>query len=84
MTSSPGGASHPGRIISWKGRDLVATALLEYTVALTGKITDTVTDKIIIRKDVPIVANGECKPLLQSCGWNSECCSDWCLLGLCI
>jgi hypothetical protein len=25
----------------------------------------------------------ECKPLLQSCSENDECCSDLCLLGLC-
>ncbi|KZP23985.1 hypothetical protein FIBSPDRAFT_857752 [Athelia psychrophila] len=28
-------------------------------------------------------ASGECKPLLQSCAVNSECCADLCLLGLC-
>ncbi|KZP29475.1 hypothetical protein FIBSPDRAFT_851477 [Athelia psychrophila] len=26
----------------------------------------------------------ECKPLLQSCSVDSECCSDGCLLGLCL
>ncbi|KZP07763.1 hypothetical protein FIBSPDRAFT_965340 [Athelia psychrophila] len=25
----------------------------------------------------------ECKPLLQSCAVNSECCGDLCALGLC-
>ncbi|KZP19111.1 hypothetical protein FIBSPDRAFT_863025 [Athelia psychrophila] len=25
-----------------------------------------------------------CKPLLQSCAVNSECCGDLCLAGLCI
>ncbi|KZP07761.1 hypothetical protein FIBSPDRAFT_875100 [Athelia psychrophila] len=26
----------------------------------------------------------ECKPLLQSCAVNSECCNDLCVLGLCL
>ncbi|KZP29782.1 hypothetical protein FIBSPDRAFT_946656 [Athelia psychrophila] len=26
--------------------------------------------------------SGECKPLLQSCSINSECCADVCLLGV--
>ncbi|EIM89427.1 uncharacterized protein STEHIDRAFT_167202 [Stereum hirsutum FP-91666 SS1] len=26
----------------------------------------------------------ECKPLLQSCSVNSECCADVCLAGLCL
>ncbi|KZP02595.1 hypothetical protein FIBSPDRAFT_969816 [Athelia psychrophila] len=26
----------------------------------------------------------QCKPLLQSCAVNSECCGDLCLAGLCI
>ncbi|EIM87166.1 uncharacterized protein STEHIDRAFT_120884 [Stereum hirsutum FP-91666 SS1] len=30
------------------------------------------------------VALGECKPLLQSCAVDSECCGDLCLLGLCL
>ncbi|KAJ7805308.1 hypothetical protein B0H14DRAFT_2881035 [Mycena olivaceomarginata] len=30
------------------------------------------------------VPPGECKPLLQSCSVNSECCGDVCLLGLCV
>ncbi|KAJ7364603.1 hypothetical protein DFH08DRAFT_839617 [Mycena albidolilacea] len=35
--------------------------------------------------DNPETLNGfpQCKPLLQSCAVNSECCSDLCLLGLC-
>ncbi|KAJ7798573.1 hypothetical protein B0H14DRAFT_2906362, partial [Mycena olivaceomarginata] len=30
------------------------------------------------------VPPGECKPLLQSCSVNSECCGDVCLLGVSI
>ncbi|KIM85980.1 hypothetical protein PILCRDRAFT_816526 [Piloderma croceum F 1598] len=26
----------------------------------------------------------ECKPLLESCGVDSECCGDLCVAGLCI
>ncbi|KZP19115.1 hypothetical protein FIBSPDRAFT_744386 [Athelia psychrophila] len=27
--------------------------------------------------------HGECKPLLQSCAVNSECCGDLCVAGVC-
>jgi len=36
------------------------------------------------RDEGTVVAGGECKPALQSCSLNSTCCSDLCLLGLCI
>lgn len=48
----------------------MATALID---RLTAKI---------IRKDAPY-RGGNCKPLLQSCSRNHECCSDLCVLGLC-
>jgi len=36
------------------------------------------------RDEGTVVAGGECKPALQSCSLNSTCCSDLCLLGLCL
>jgi len=35
------------------------------------------------RDEGSVVAWNECKPILQSCSVNSECCADLCLLGLC-
>jgi len=35
------------------------------------------------RDEGTVVAWNECKPILQSCSVNSECCADLCLLGLC-
>ncbi|KAJ7818088.1 hypothetical protein B0H14DRAFT_2840714 [Mycena olivaceomarginata] len=39
----------------------------------------------ITTADNPETLNGfpQCKPLLQSCSVNSECCADLCALGLC-
>ena len=41
-----------------------------------------------VESSAPMSTNGgerqECRPLLQSCSVNSQCCANLCLLGLCL
>ncbi|TFK32436.1 hypothetical protein BDQ12DRAFT_728679 [Crucibulum laeve] len=46
-------------------------------------LTVTIFAAAVAASPAPWNAPPECKPLLQSCAVNSECCGDLCALGLC-